>query len=254
MVKAKSPIFDKLSKGFKNLDVRLRKTGIEIGKKRVPFNPRTDAQKQHRAKYGQLVQQWNLLSPEEKESYNQQAKPLQISGWNLFVMQNLVVIPVLGWELVKHVKLDADQTSVDLDGLNLDADWFYLLVFNIKNPLGSGCKYFLFFNGNETQTDYWYQGMGADHDTRWSARENKPDMLFLGAGAETSVIGVIGRVNHPTYSCVAHSENIGSNINIRLKIVTYTKDENVTKITIKSETANGIGAGSKILLFKPKLS
>lgn len=52
-----------------------------------------------RKQYGRLVQEWNSLSPEEKEDYNRRASALKISGWNLYVMENFVAPAVATAEL-----------------------------------------------------------------------------------------------------------------------------------------------------------
>ena len=68
---------------------------LELGLKRIPTNPRSSLQQSIRKQYGKLVQEWNSLSPEEREEYNRRASPLKISGWNLFVMENFVA-PTVG--------------------------------------------------------------------------------------------------------------------------------------------------------------
>jgi len=46
VVKAKSPIFTELKKGFNNLDIRTRKNDvIELGAKRIPYNQHQRSEK-----------------------------------------------------------------------------------------------------------------------------------------------------------------------------------------------------------------
>jgi hypothetical protein len=44
-----------------------------------------------RTTYGKAVQDWKQLTPEERQNYNERAKQLKISGWNLFVMETFAV-------------------------------------------------------------------------------------------------------------------------------------------------------------------
>lgn len=57
--------------------------------------PPSQAQLDHRATYGALVAAWRALSQGERDQYDADAAPLAISGWNLFVRQNISA-PVTG--------------------------------------------------------------------------------------------------------------------------------------------------------------
>jgi len=85
------PFFTEISKKIKNGCFRTRKKGIEYGKNRIPRNPRTAAQRSVRATYGKAVQDWKQLTPEERQDYNERAKQLKISGWNLFLKEAFMV-------------------------------------------------------------------------------------------------------------------------------------------------------------------
>lgn len=92
MVKAKSPLFLEMRKGFKGVDIRTRKSGIiEIGSKRVPFNPKSADQQAHRAKYGECVQKWRALTDAQRAEYEALASEERISGWNYYLRDCIVV-------------------------------------------------------------------------------------------------------------------------------------------------------------------
>jgi len=85
------PFFTEIRKKLGEGCFRTRKKGIEFGKNRIPRNPRSPAQVSVRTTYGKAVQDWKQLTPEERQNYNERAKPLKISGWNLFVMETFMV-------------------------------------------------------------------------------------------------------------------------------------------------------------------
>ncbi|RLC78922.1 MAG: hypothetical protein DRJ03_24445 [Chloroflexi bacterium] len=254
MVKAKSPLFDKLSKGFKNLDVRLRKTGIEIGKKRIPFNPRTDAQKQHRAKYGQLVQQWNLLSPEQKQQWEQQAKPLNISGYNLFMATYLGVVVFMGLDLIKEVEITENKTYVDIDGLDINSHKFYLVIVKLKNPTGSNSYYNVFVENDNVETNYYMQGTNLGGSSQSIFRLNNARAMYLYAGKQ-SCYNLFIMLTPDGYLVIQSQglQDTGSEISMTYRhVYCVNAKTNITKIRISAEVSGAIGAGSKILIFGHK--
>jgi len=93
-MKAKSPLFNELRKGLNNLDIRTRKNGaIELGLKRTPTNPQTQAQQEWRDIYNLAVAAWNALSPTEKAEYEQTGKPEGLPGYNVFMREYLLYPP-----------------------------------------------------------------------------------------------------------------------------------------------------------------
>jgi len=93
-MKAKSPLFNELRKGMENLDIRTRKNGaIELGLKRIPANPKTQAQQEWRDIYNMAVAAWNALSPTEKADYEQQGKAEGLPGYNVFMREYLLNPP-----------------------------------------------------------------------------------------------------------------------------------------------------------------
>ena len=90
MAIAKSPLFDAISKSTKRLTFRFRKNKkIEISKKRIPANPRTQAQKEQRNKYNSCVEQYKKLSEAEKEKYRQLGYRYNLSAYHMFMKECL---------------------------------------------------------------------------------------------------------------------------------------------------------------------
>lgn len=98
--------------GFKQLDVRFRKRGtIELGRKRIPYNPRSEAQLNVRRAYGKCVQEWNLMSDAEKAQYEAEARALGLTGWQYYVKTRLpeLLAPAFLYEVTV-----TEQAGVDL--------------------------------------------------------------------------------------------------------------------------------------------
>jgi len=177
----KSPLLKQVRKGFKNVDLRTRKNlKVELGKKRMPFNPRTASQRKIRTRYGELVQAWRSLTATERESYNDRAEPLSISGWNLFLAENWVV--VVGLDLIKEIDITADLTDLDITGLDINTHKLYLIVLNFKNPTASASVYELFVNGDYVTTNYYFQyieASGTSIGSIGSTRQRWPTPLLV---------------------------------------------------------------------------
>ena len=54
-----------------------------------PTNPNTAAQQANRSRFADAADSWNALSDSQKESYNVRARPLSITGYNLFLKETL---------------------------------------------------------------------------------------------------------------------------------------------------------------------
>jgi len=100
-----NPIFNKLQGKTKACEFRTRRNkAIEISARRIPKQPRTPAQQNVRKAYGRAVREWRALSKEKKEEYNERAKALKISGWNLFLKE---------WMEGAKYKVVLDATHID---------------------------------------------------------------------------------------------------------------------------------------------
>lgn len=86
MAKITSWGFTRLRGKVKDAEFRERRNKvIELSKKRVPSNPRTDAQKTVRSAYGKCVEKWNKLSYNEKQSWRAIGNSLKMSGYNAYM-------------------------------------------------------------------------------------------------------------------------------------------------------------------------
>ncbi len=101
MAKVKGPFLSQSASGSiaKRLTARTTARGAVVLAYSRPGsrNPAVPSQAQldHRAIYGALVADWHALTQEQRDQYNADAVPLAISGWNLFMQQNIGA-PVAG--------------------------------------------------------------------------------------------------------------------------------------------------------------
>jgi len=172
MVLAKSPLFKMIKKGFKIVDIRYRKRGqIEIGVHRIPFNPRTDAQTKQRTWYGQRVEEWRGLTQEERDSYDEKAKPFFISGFNYF-LQTWVMPPVgLVHITTKQVTDAATVDFVDLDG---DKDFMYVFYIAGKVIANGADRYLHLIPNDLTGLLITWKAHAREQTGTWSGSGDKP--------------------------------------------------------------------------------
>jgi len=130
MAKIKSKLFNELRGKLKHVEFRVRKNGvIELSMKRIPAYTRTPAQDAIRTKYGQLVQEWKQLDEATKAQYEAIGRRYAISGWNAYVMQNLVV-PTL--------------QPITLEGF----DYYRYINIPVTTPASEECQYYILINGD----------------------------------------------------------------------------------------------------------
>jgi len=88
MVKVTSWLFTEVRGKVKKAEFRRRKNKVtELSQKRIPFNPRTEAQQEVRKAYGKCVEEWNKLSEAEKREWRIIGTLQGISGYNAFMRE-----------------------------------------------------------------------------------------------------------------------------------------------------------------------
>jgi len=239
-----------MSGAFKNMDVRLRRNMvIELAKLRIPSNPRTPQQQAIRKRYGELVGKWRSLSPEEKEYYNQQAKQLKISGWNYFLMVQWGII--MGFKKLKDITLETTQTEIVLDGLDINKHGFYQIIAMIKNAGGGGQRILCCPEDHLDDSEYytetaWWGGSSYNY-----SRDNNNQTLYLEPLRPTMAVILI-MLDPDGYPHIVSYTGRDRASNTQLQIFHVTGCftlSNITKITFKSETTDGMAAGSRIMVF-----
>lgn len=143
-------------------------------------------------------------------------------------------------------------TSVNFSGLDINTHKSYRIEVEIVGVSGGGSNIYMFVNGDSTVTNYYMQMTGYNNTTVSTSRQNHPRIGNIwGAGVvmqgivDCSLIGGIFQYrassNYLTGSTVQGNDTWGN------KVATVA---NITSIQIVSSSANNIGVGSKIRIYR----
>ncbi len=160
---------------------------------------------------------------------------------------------ISSWEKIAEVNLSSTVTAVDFTDLDLSRDKFYILFAAIYNPQAAVAAYLLFFNGDSTGTNYWRQRMFVSGTSVSADRANNPGVLGVAANEHLVGMLVIGRsggkvavVQQPQTGAT------GSIIEMVFRVMNWETSANVTSMSFVGTPVNTIGAGSILLLCKPR--
>jgi len=159
-----------------------------------------------------------------------------------------------GFEKIAEVDVVANSTNVDLSGLDGDLDKIYLLVLLIKDA--SGYAQVLFLYPNALTTNQSCQMLRADGTTISAGRDSTHIRLGdidvgYAQGFFSSIIYAESGI--PRRTLTPNSYRGGTAINW-LEYVGPWADA-ITKITslrLEASRTDGIGAGSKIIVYRKK--
>lgn len=89
MAIVKSALFDKIEGSLEKVTFRMRRNKkIELGAKRIPFDPKSVAQLDSRAGYGRLDEVFKTKGWVTKAQYDRLSSLSDISSWNAFVLRH----------------------------------------------------------------------------------------------------------------------------------------------------------------------
>jgi len=171
----------------------------------------------------------------------------------LGVLPSALPAPTLHWKVLAEIETTANSGSVTFTGLDLNADWFYALFVTLENTAGEPGAYYLYVSG-DSWFDYYSQYILADDVVISTMRDNRPTVFGLDT-ADTA-IATIFMTKDPGnyfrfYSVVSRNAAIAVEL-ISASCCRISPIENVTSLKFVSERPNGIGAGSRFLLCKPR--
>jgi len=177
-------------------------------------------------------------------------------GWGEKVNQNFDIIDeklfIAGFEKIAEIEPTGSVNYVPFENLNGNEDWFYMLYFTAKNMGNSTAKYYLFVNNDTNVSNYYSQGILASADNVTASREEKP--IIAHATYEESVFCKMSISKDPFGYLRAFSFasfDAANIVKFEILSVCYSLTiDNITSLTIQSSITNGIGAGSKFILFR----
>lgn len=167
-------------------------------------------------------------------------------------VKNAVDVSSNVMEKVSEVNVSSDCTYVDFTGLDGDDEQPYLIYCNIKNPTTGAVGYNLFVNGDTIETNYYYQQILIDGTNSSPARGNHARILSVPASqAGFAEATILKDVNGYYRAISSQSRDVGSNVKLMLGTVCKTGTiTNITSLRLSATATGGIGAGSRITLFK----
>ena len=159
-----------------------------------------------------------------------------------------------GWVPVSEVDVAANCDYVDFTSLDINTDKFYILFMTVTNPQASNSLAYFFVNGDYTTTNYYRQYILGSGTSVTGARTNDPGLGNVEAGTEATWPVFIFR-DPQGYARATSLCNKGDPAGITAFFVGIAKTatvENITSIRIAAQQSGGIGAGSKLVLCKPR--
>jgi len=141
---------------------------------------------------------------------------------------------------------------VDFTNLDINTHKCYLLLASLVNPTNSGLRYVVFVEGDYTATNYYAQYCLATATGVSAARENNSALGGVFAGERCSIAAFFwvdpgGYFRWFSVNCRQTGSSVSAETRAGSKTAAVT---NVTSIRIASDVAGGIGAGSRLMLFR----
>ena len=156
---------------------------------------------------------------------------------------------------VSEVNVSSNCNYVEFTNLDGNSAWFYKLLFVVKNAGASTCKYALYVNGDTTDTNYYSQRFEAYGTSTVIERYNNNYFCQgIASGERAMATATITKDPDGYFRWTSQAgQASGSSIHIQLwagvKNATIT---NITSIRVAASVPNGIGAGSKLILYKAR--
>jgi len=152
---------------------------------------------------------------------------------------------------VTEVVTVQDVTSIVVNSLDLAAAKMYLLLFSFRNTYGSAGSVFIYFN--DVTTGYNNQQLYSSGSTTSSSNAGTARYAYAYASQRVTNESLIMRTPD-NYTLVMSRSHVftGSAAAIFFHNVHWNNTANPTKVELRSEYANGIAAGSRLMIFKVK--
>jgi hypothetical protein len=155
------------------------------------------------------------------------------------------------WKIVTYAQLSAAATTITLTNLDLAGDKWWKLMIAYKNVAAATTSIALYYNNDQTATNYYRQYLSVSGAAVASGRVN--DALIFGAVTNTSQFGhleITRDVDGYPRAMLYTNRAAPASIDMLNQIHIRNNTANVTRIDLVADQANAFGIGSKILLLK----
>lgn len=164
------------------------------------------------------------------------------------------VIPPL-FERLTEVTLDRDATLFSVTGLDLEADGCYLIFYQGVKTTGGDTNLWIFFNRDTTAANYISCGL-ANQAGSFSARYFGCPVISGPISANKTVFALIALMRcadgYPRAVAMSSSSYSGGEAFMTTAVVTKYIT-NVKEIDFWHGIDYGVGAGSKMIIFRRRL-
>lgn len=164
--------------------------------------------------------------------------------------ESLLRNQLAGYQLVSEVIVETATTDVDFTSLNFGKEDDLILVVDYKQPAFNALS--IFFNGNNTATNYYIQRLQADGTSVTSARGNSATLTGI-AGANNLTIARIKLTNNGYFVWQSNSLNKYSTTTSTIYDLVGTSTftgTSITSIRFNAVESNNIAVGSRFQLYK----
>jgi hypothetical protein len=148
----------------------------------------------------------------------------------------------------------SNMTYVDVTGLDINSHWGYWIYIVLYNPTASAIGLYMFINGDYTTANYYHEYLLASGTSVSANRLNAPSITGSYAGERYIVTAFLTLApgNYP-YAWSATARRPGSSIEFFYLAWTYVSAvSNITSLRFQGSVASGIGAGTRILIYRLK--
>jgi hypothetical protein len=171
---------------------------------------------------------------------------LKVTTEGALVLQTYGI--VFDWTATSNV------TYVDVTGLDINSHWGYWFYVAMYNPQTSSAALYLYVNGDYTNTNYYNRYILSRDTTVVTNIVNGPNIGGTNAGERTICTGFLALApGGVPYALTYFPRRPGSSLELAVVGWTYTVSvSNITSLRFASSVDGGIGAGSKILIYRLK--
>lgn len=159
-----------------------------------------------------------------------------------------------GWQVISEQTVTSDCEYIDFLTLDINTDLFYVLFGSFKNPQIENASLLLCVNADYTETHYYAQAVDVDGNVVTAVRYNTPFLGGIPIGNRLICMAYINRDPDGYPRHYSFTSRYSTNAVViqhwgACKTATVT---NITSLRILTGTAGGIGAGSFVVLCKPR--
>ena len=161
------------------------------------------------------------------------------------------------WKEIVDYTVPSNTTSVVLDNFGtITKDDFISFRITHINPIANGNELKLFPNNNTTETNYHTQELQGSGSTVSASRVNRQRFINTNDNQPNFVYGYLKLSENDKFNIFSNSyrelTNAFSQFSTTFYYITSTSSfsNGITSLTLASQRTNGLGAGSRIQIYK----